>query len=102
MVSNRQGAAVIARDWEYGAHSLKCSPHIISRRDGGPKAGIELAPRAGKPGGRGFDTFLKAYESDLLVRVTGDIIALSPPLICEKKHIDDIFGILGDVLKKVD
>jgi Adenosylmethionine-8-amino-7-oxononanoate aminotransferase len=47
-------------------------------------------------------TFLKAYESDLLVRVTGDIIALSPPLICEKKHIDDIFGILGDVLKKVD
>jgi len=36
------------------------------------------------------------------VRVTGDIIALSPPLICEKKHIDDIFGILGDVLKKVD
>jgi len=71
----------------------------MSRR---ARAGIELAPRAGKPGGRGFDTFLKAYESDLLVRVTGDIIALSPPLICEKKHIDDIFGILGDVLKKVD
>jgi len=95
-------AAGLASYWEDGVHSLKGSPHVIDLRNLGLIAGIELAPRAGKPGGRGFDAFLKAYESDLLVRVTGDIIALSPPLICEKKHIDDIFGILGDVLKKVD
>jgi len=95
-------AAGLASYWEDGVHSLKGSPHVIDLRNLGLIAGIELAPRAGKPGARGFDAFLKAYESDLLVRVTGDIIALSPPLICEKKHIDDIFGILGDVLKKVD
>ena len=59
-------------------------------------------PRPGKPGGRAFDAFLKAYERGLLVRITGDIIALSPPLIVEKKQIDEMFGILGDVLKKVD
>ncbi len=95
-------AAGLASYWEDGVHSLKGSPHVIDLRNLGLIARLDLAPRAGKPGGRGFDAFLKAYESDLLVRVTGDIIALSPPLICEKKHIDDIFGILGDVLKKVD
>jgi beta-alanine--pyruvate transaminase len=44
---------------------------------------------------------LKCFEKGLLVRTTGDIIALSPPLIIEKQQIDQIFGTLADVLKNV-
>ena len=53
----------------------------------------------GKPGARGFDTFVRAFEAGILIRVTGDIIALSPPLIIERKHVDELFGKLAEVLK---
>src|SRR5499427_1511625 len=95
-------AADLAPYWEDGVHSLKGARNVVDLRNLGLIAGIELAPRAAKPGARGFEAFIKAYEANLLVRVTGDIIALSPPLICEKKHVDEIFGVLGDVLKTVD
>ena len=95
-------AADLAPYWEDGVHSLKGARNVVDLRNLGLIAGIELAPRAGKPGARGFEAFIKAYEANLLTRVTGDIIALSPPLICEKKHVDEIFGVLGDVLKTVD
>ena len=95
-------AADLAPYWEDGVHSLKGARNVVDLRNLGLIAGIELAPRAGKPGARAFEAFIKAYEANLLVRVTGDIIALSPPLICEKKHVDEIFGVLGDVLKTVD
>jgi beta-alanine--pyruvate transaminase len=95
-------AADLAPYWEDGVHSLNGARNVVDLRNLGLIAGIELGPRAGKPGARGFEAFIKAYEANLLVRVTGDIIALSPPLICEKKHVDEIFGVLGDVLKTVD
>ena len=95
-------AADLAPYWEDGVHSLNGARNVVDLRNLGLIAGIELAPRAGKPGARAFEAFIKAYEANLLVRVTGDIIALSPPLICEKKHVDEIFGVLGDVLKTVD
>src|SRR5258708_3294239 len=85
--------------WEDAVHSLKGLPHVIDLRNIGLAAGIELEPIAGKPTARAFDAFLKCYERGLLIRTTGDIIALSPPLIVEKSHIDEIFGTLGDVLK---
>ncbi len=85
--------------WEDAVHSLKGRPHVIDLRNIGLVAGIELEPMSGKPTARAFDAFLKCYERGLLIRTTGDIIALSPPLIVEKSHIDEIFGTLGDVLK---
>ena len=51
---------------------------------------------------RAFNAFLRAYEKGLLIRTTGDIIALSPPLIVEKSHIDQIFSMLADILKNLD
>jgi adenosylmethionine-8-amino-7-oxononanoate aminotransferase len=65
-------------------------------------AGIELELRPDKPAARGFEAFLKAYDKNQLICTTGDMIALSPPLIGEKKHVDEMFGILGDVLKTVN
>ena len=94
-------AAGLAGYWEDAVHSLKGLPNVIDLRNLGIIAGIELEPIAGKPTQRALDVFLKCFERGLMVRTTGDIIALSPPLILEKSHIDRMFGILGDVLREV-
>jgi len=62
---------------------------------------IELEPRSGEPTKRAFEVYLKTYEKGVLVRTTGDIIALSPPLIIEKEHIDQIFSEIANALKEV-
>ncbi|GAB4379257.1 MAG: aspartate aminotransferase family protein [Elainellaceae cyanobacterium] len=87
--------------WEEAVHSLKGLPHVIDLRNLGLIAGIELESMPGKPTARAFECFLRCYERGLLIRTTGDIIALSPPLILEKQHIDEMFGILTDVLKEL-
>jgi beta-alanine--pyruvate transaminase len=92
-------AKALAPYWENAVHGLKDLPNIVDLRNIGLVAGIELAPIAGKPGARAFDVYLKCFERGLLVRQTGDIIALSPPLIIEKSQIDDMFGLLREVLK---
>ena len=94
--------AEIADYWADGVHSLKEHPHVIDTRNIGLIGAIELEPIAGHPTKRAFSAFLDAYEHNLLIRTTGDIIALSPPLIIEKSEIDFIFETLGEVLKRID
>jgi len=96
-----QHAAAMSPYFEDAAHSLKGHPHVIDVRNLGMVAGVELAPRAGAVGARAYDVFVACYNAGLLTRVTGDIIAISPPLIAQKQHIDEMFGIIGDVLKTV-
>ncbi|HET7203641.1 MAG TPA: aspartate aminotransferase family protein [Steroidobacteraceae bacterium] len=86
--------------WADGVHSLRGLPHVIDLRNLGLIGAIELEPIPGKPGLRGYQVFVRAFEKGLLVRVTGDIIALSPPLIIEKRHIDQVFGTLAETLKE--
>ncbi len=81
-------------------HSLKGLPHVIDIRTIGLVAGIELSSRDGAIGARAYDVFVDCFEKGLLIRVTGDIIALSPPLIVEKTQIDEIVSMLGDALKR--
>ena len=88
--------------WADAVHSLKGLPHVIDIRTIGLIAGIELAPIDGKPGARAFSAFKKAFADGVLIRTTGDIIALSPPLVFEKKHIDELFGKLAKVLKNLE
>ena len=73
-----------------------CWPAPGAVGSGSPRV---LAPRPGAVGARAYDAFVACYNAGLLTRVTADIIAISPPLIAERKHIDEIFGILADVLK---
>jgi len=94
-------AADLAPYWEDALHSLKDARHVIDLRNLGLVAGIELEPRPGKPGARAFEAFVKAFEKDLLIRVTGDIIALSPPLIVDKPQVDRMFDTVRTVLKEV-
>jgi beta-alanine--pyruvate transaminase len=90
--------AEMASYWEDALHSLKDCPNVIDIRNIGLIGAIELSPIAGEPTKRAFTAFLKAYEKGLLIRTTGDIIALSPPLIIEKHHIDELFGKLREIL----
>ena len=92
----------ISEYWADAVHSLKGLPHVIDIRTIGLIAGIELQPIEGKPGARAFAAFKQAFADGVLIRTTGDIIALSPPLVLEKKHIDELFGKLATVLKNLD
>jgi beta-alanine--pyruvate transaminase len=94
-------AASLAPFWEQAVHSLKSVSKVIDIRNLGLVAGIEVEARPGKPGARGQDALVKCFEAGLLVRVTGDIIALSPSLIIEKTHIEQLVDVLGGVLQKV-
>ena len=94
-------AAEIAPYWEDAVHSLKGLPHVIDIRNLGLIAGVELEPIAGEPTRRAFSAFLDAYEHNVMIRTTGDIIAMSPPLIIEKSHIDTLIGTVADVLKRL-
>ncbi len=91
----------LAGYWEDAVHSLKGTRNVIDVRNLGIIAGIELEPRPGKPGERAFEAFLGCFDKGLLIRVTADIIALSPPLIVAKNQIDQMVGTLGEVLKEV-
>lgn len=92
-------AADIASYWEEQLHALKGLPHIIDIRNIGLIGAIEFEPAPGAPGKRAYDCFVKAFENNLLVRQTGDIIAISPPLIISKSEIDQLFETLTAVLK---
>jgi beta-alanine--pyruvate transaminase len=87
--------------WADAAHSLRGKPHVIDVRNIGLIAGIELQSRPGAPTKRATELFHACFDHGLLVRATGDIIALSPPLILEKTHIDEMFGKLGDLLENI-
>jgi len=93
-------AIALGEVWQQGLHALKGLPNIIDIRNYGLIGAIELAPRPDAPGARGAEVFTRAFhDGQLLVRVTGDTIALSPPLIIEKSHIAQIFNVLGEVIK---
>jgi beta-alanine--pyruvate transaminase len=94
-------AASVAEVWSQAIGRLKASPHVIDIRTIGLMAGIELAPRPGEPGKRAYEVFTDCFRSGLLVRVTGDIIALSPPLIAETAHVEELVEKLGAALARV-
>jgi len=93
-------AAEIGDYWADAVHSLKGLPHVIDLRNLGLIGAVELQPIPGKPGARGFDVFVRAFEKGLLARVTGDIIALSPPLVIERQQVDELVGKLGDAIRE--
>jgi beta-alanine--pyruvate transaminase len=92
----------LERYWEDAAHSLKDARHVVDVRNLGLVAAIELEPRAGAPGKRAFEAFIKVFESGVLILVTADILALSPPLIVEKSQIDRMFSCVREVLQAVE
>ena len=92
-------AATLSPTWENALHSLRGLPHVIDIRNYGLIGAVEMEPRAGKPGARGYEAFVKCFERGLLVRPAGDVIALSPPLIVEPAQMARMVEILGDVIR---
>lgn len=93
-------AASLAPLFEEAVHSLRGRPHVLDIRNLGLVAGIELEPRSGEPGKRGYDVFADCHQHGVLVRQTGDILALSPPLIVEEGHIQQIVEAIANALQR--
>jgi beta-alanine--pyruvate transaminase len=87
--------------FEQGVHSLKGLPHVVDCRNLGLIGAIELASRPGAPAERGYEVFEKCWDRGVFVRPVGDSVAFCPPLIAEKKHLDQMFGTVAEVLKTV-
>lgn len=92
-------AAELEPYWSDALHSLRGLPHVIDVRNIGLIGAIELEPMPDAPTKRAFPAFLEAFENGVLIRTTGDTIALSPPLIISRAQIDELFGTLSTVLK---
>ncbi|MGI9306351.1 MAG: aspartate aminotransferase family protein [Gammaproteobacteria bacterium] len=97
----RIGREKLAEYFAEGLHSLRDSPNVKDIRNIGFMGAVELEGIPGKPGTRAFNIFERCFhEKDLLIRVTGDTIAFSPPLIADKTHLDEIFGKMKDALRE--
>ena len=94
-------AAELAPYWQDALHSLRDARHVIDIRNLGLIGGIELEPRPGKPTARALEVFRACFDKGLLIRVTGDIIAMSPPLIIESMQIDQIVDTIRGVLEEL-
>ncbi|MFY0312121.1 aspartate aminotransferase family protein [Leisingera sp. D0M16] len=91
-------AAGLEDYWTEALFSLKGLPHVVDIRCSGLVGAVELEPVAGQPTKRAFETYLRAWDKGAHLRTTGDIIAMSPPLIIEKQEIDELVGILAESL----
>lgn len=94
--------AELAKAWEDALHSLKGEPHVIDVRNIGLVGAIELEPIAGQPTKRAFSAFLKCFEDGYLIRTTGDIIAMSPPLIISEAQIAELIDAVRTALRSID
>ncbi|MCE8538206.1 aspartate aminotransferase family protein [Ruegeria pomeroyi] len=91
-------AALLSRVWEEQLHALKGLPNVIDIRNLGLVGAVELASRDGAPGARAYEAMKRAWDAGIMIRVTGDIIALSPPLIISEPEIVTLCQTLGEVL----
>jgi beta-alanine--pyruvate transaminase len=94
-------AARLEPAWQEAVHSLDGAPHVKDVRNLGLVAGIELHPRDGAPGKRAAEVFQTCFDEGALIRVTGDTIALSPPLIISSGQIEELVGRVADALARV-
>ncbi len=95
-------AAAMAPLWEQAVHSLRSEPHVIDIRNVGIVGAIEMATRDGLAGARAMDAMNACFwNENLLVRVTGDIIALSPPLIISESQVGDVIERVRRTLRSI-
>ena len=94
-------AKALSPYFEQGVHSLKDQRNVIDCRNLGLIGAIELSPRPGAAGERGYEAFERCWDKGVYVRPIGDALAFCPPLIAEKKHLDQMFGTMAEVLKTV-
>jgi beta-alanine--pyruvate transaminase len=95
-------AAALEETWYDAAMSLKGLPNVLDIRTMGLVAGIDLASRPDAFGQRAFEAMDRGFrELDVMVRITGDTIALSPPLMITKDQIGELVDKVGKVIRMV-
>jgi beta-alanine--pyruvate transaminase len=88
--------------WADAAMTLKGRPNVLDIRCVGLTAGIDLASRPDAVGRRAYDAMVTAFnEKNLVIRVSGETIALTPPLIVSEPEIEEIFAKVGAVIDSV-
>jgi beta-alanine--pyruvate transaminase len=88
--------------WADAVMTLKGLPNVVDIRTVGITAGIDLAPLADAPGKRGFAAMNAAFhDHDLMLRIAGDTLALTPPLIISEDQIGEIVDKVGRVIRAV-
>jgi beta-alanine--pyruvate transaminase len=98
-----ENAAAMSPVFEAAVHSLRGRPHVADIRNIGLMAAIDLAPRPdAAPGSRGYEALVRAYQTGLLIRATGDTIALSPPLTVGESEIGRLAEMLGAVFDAIE
>ena len=96
-------AGALEDKWADAAMSLKGTPGVLDIRTLGLVAAIDLSSRPDAFGKRAYDSMEKAFhEHGLMFRITGDTIALSPPLIISEAQIGEIFDKVGKVIRQVN
>ncbi len=93
-------AASLEKHLAVALHSLRGEPNVIDIRNIGLVGGVELSGIAGQPAKRATNIFLDCYEKGLLLRTTGDTVAISPPLIIETAQIDQIVDTLRGAIRR--
>jgi beta-alanine--pyruvate transaminase len=92
----------LEKPYAEAAMTLKGLPGVLDIRAVGLAVGIDLAPRAGAPGERGYEAMDRAFhDEDLVIRITGDTLAIAPPLIVTEAQIAEIFEKVGRVIRAV-
>jgi beta-alanine--pyruvate transaminase len=95
-------ARAIEPIWADAAMTLKGLPNVLDIRCVGLTAGIDLASRPDAVGRRAYEAMEHAFaRGNLVIRVTGDSIALTPPLIMSESEIGEIFGKVADTIRAV-
>ena len=93
-------AAEMSGYFAQALHSLRGEPHVIDIRNIGLVGGVELTPIAGSPAKRAFDIFLDCFDKGVMIRTTGDTVAMSPPLIIERAQIDQMVDTVRGAIRR--
>jgi beta-alanine--pyruvate transaminase len=89
--------------FEEAVHSLRGAPHVVDIRNVGLAAGIDIAPDLSNPGRRGYEVLTRAFaEENLVLRVSGDSIALAPALIVSEAEIARMTEGVRGILERLD
>jgi beta-alanine--pyruvate transaminase len=95
-------ARALEPKWADAIMSLKGFPNVLDIRTLGLVAAIDLASRPDAVGQRGFEAMERAFQDiGIMFRVTGDTIALTPPLIVSEDQIGEIVDKVGRAIKAV-
>jgi beta-alanine--pyruvate transaminase len=94
-------AAELSPVLEAAVHTLRDEPHVVDIRNIGLMAAVELEPIAGQPGVRGYRAFERGLDEGILLRVSGEIIALAPPFISSADEVRAMIESLRRTLRAI-